>query len=296
MTGKGRAARRSEWQDSAEEIPRKRARENQRILNLTEVCGEAGLKSSAVMSYVNRTGVGRRDVPMTHLARPAYKVGAVPYWSQDQLDAYLDAKAEQSKVRAEKVAALPEVSQEDAEQRGWWSLRRMAAWSGFAVVTLHRMATQEGFPEPVAVVPSNGPNPHVVRDKAAVEEWLRATRPNWEPTGEQESDDSRVRPSTTWAAKWAEIVAGLPELTPEEAEKRGWWLLPRIAAWAGYAPTTLRQMANEGEFPAPVAVMPSSAPYPQVLWDQQEVEAWLRATRPNWTPAEEPVEANGTTG
>lgn len=182
-----RAPRRAEWQDHAEEITRKRARDNASILTLTEVCDLTGLKASAVMSYVNRTGTGREGVPMWKLARPAYKVGATPHWSQKQVDEYFETKAQQAQQRAAKIAELPEVSQEEADRRGWWSLRRLSTWSGFAVVTLHRMANEEGFPEPVAVVPSSGPNPHVVRDWKQVEEWLRARRPKWRPA-EPEQD------------------------------------------------------------------------------------------------------------
>ena len=185
MTGtpQRRSERASEWQATAEVISVQRARGGQ-VLSITALCDVTGLKPSAVMSYVQRKGRGKRDVPMSHLARPEFRRGATPYWSQAQLDRYFEARAERSARRREVLAGLPEVTQEQADERGWWSLGRLSEWSGLAKVTLHRLATQEGFPAPVAVIPSKGPNPYVVRDRAAVEAWLRARRPSWKPVGE----------------------------------------------------------------------------------------------------------------
>lgn len=185
MTGK--RPRRSAWQASATTITGRKAREDGSVLSLTEVSNAAGLKTTTVMSYVNRTGVGKSTAPITHLARPDYKVGLTPYWSQAQLDRYMTAKAEQTERQSEKLAGLPMVTEEEAEERGWWGIRRLAAWSGFAVVTVHRMATQEGFPEPVGLGPSRGLHPYVLRDRAAVEEWLRSKRPDWTPVEEEKS-------------------------------------------------------------------------------------------------------------
>lgn len=183
MTGTKRTARSSEWQQTAEEISPQRARGGQ-VLSLTAVCDATALKPSAVMSYVQRRGRSRSDVPMAHLARPEFKRGGTPYWSQAQLDRYFEAKAHRSARRAEVLAGLPEVTQEHADEQGWWSLGRLSDWSGLAKVTLHRLANEESFPPPVAVIPSKGPNPYVVRDHTAVEAWLRARRPGWEPVGE----------------------------------------------------------------------------------------------------------------
>lgn len=184
MTGTPKpAARSSEWQATAEEISPQRARGGQ-VLSLTAVCEATGLKHGTVLDSVQRKGSTRRDVPMAHLARPEFKRGGTPYWSQTQLDRYFEAVARRVERRQEVLDGLPEVTQAQADEREWWSLGRLSDWSGLAKVTLHRYRRLEGFPPPVAVIPSRGPNPYVVRDRAAVEEWLRARRPDWEPVGE----------------------------------------------------------------------------------------------------------------
>lgn len=191
--------RRSKWTDSADEISPQKARARRAavhrgaqstgdVLSLTEVCDAAGLKPSTIKSYVHRTGRPVRGA-VAHLARPAYRVGATPYWSQAQLDAYFEAV--ESQAAAQGDGELVEVTAEEAEQRVWWSIPRLAEWAGFKLAHMYRMANEEGFPQPIAVVPSNGPNPIKVRDRAQVEAWFRARRPDWEPAAVQDARSSR---------------------------------------------------------------------------------------------------------
>lgn len=176
---------RSKWTASADEIRPSTAKRSDDVLSLTEVCDASGLKASAVMSYVHRTGNPVRGA-MAYLARPAFRVGAAtPYWSRAQLNAYFEA-AGQSQQSAEQIADLPELSPDEAERRALWSLPRLAEWAGFKPAHMYRMANEEEFPQPVAVVPSNGPNPIKVRDRAKVEAWFRARRPSWEPAAVQD--------------------------------------------------------------------------------------------------------------
>lgn len=171
------------WTDGAEEINQHKANGVPSILSITTLCDATGLKKSTVKSYILRTGSTVRGA-MAHLMRPAYRVGSTPYWSQAQLDAYQQAAEQERQRREALLAKLPEVTVEEAQRRELWSMRQLARWAGFAPVTFHRMANEEGFPEPVAVVPSSGTRPFVLRDRAAVEKFLRARRPDWQPVSE----------------------------------------------------------------------------------------------------------------
>lgn len=179
-TRKAREPRAAEWLSSAQEIPAEQVSQAG-ALSLTQLCDATGTKTSSIMSYVNRTGQMREDVPMAHLMRPAYRVGSVPYWSQDQATRYFDAHAERTRRRRERIANLPEVTQREADRRGLWGLRKFAAWSGFALTTVHRWKNDDSFPEPVAVIPSSGPNPYIVWRRKEVETWVRARQPAWQP-------------------------------------------------------------------------------------------------------------------
>lgn len=168
------------WTDRAEEITARKAARDPDVLSMAEVCSATSLESSTVWSYVRRTTNTTRG-PMAHLTRPAYRVGQTPYWSRAQLDGYQVAKEQQWQQQRELEAALPQVTAAEAEERQWWSIRRLAEWAGIKHGTFHRRANEEGFPAPVAAVRSKGPRLMLVRDRAAVEAWLRARHPDWEP-------------------------------------------------------------------------------------------------------------------
>lgn len=171
------------WTAVAKEITARKATRDDDILSMTGVCDASGLKSSTVWSYVRRTGTTVRG-PMSHLMRPAYRVGETPYWSREQLDLYHQAKARQWQEQRELEASLPQVTVAEAEERHLWSIRRLAKWARIAHGTFHRRANEEGFPPPVATVRAQGPRLMLLRDRAAVEEWLRARDPEWEPVGD----------------------------------------------------------------------------------------------------------------
>lgn len=252
--------------------------------------------------------------------------------------------------RAAKLAALPKITAEEAERRGLWTAHQFAEWAGLTVSTIYDLAGREGFPAPVAAVPSRGVHPRPVRDRDAGQAWLEPhsrVRAAWTDRVEQITqrrangdptvlsitalcDAAGLKRSTVWSnvrrtkgpvrgamahlarpayrvgtdtPYWSQAqcdaylkakatqeqeraatIAKLPEVTAEEAQRRGLWTQRQLAAWAGFAPSSFHRLANLAGFPSPEARLPSGGSRPYVLRDRAKVEAWLRQQDPSWRP------------
>lgn len=69
---------------------------------------------------------------------------------------------------------LPTVTEDEAAERDWWTLRQAADWAHLSMKILWRIsANEDDFPAPVAILPSRGPNPHKLRERAAMQQWFR---------------------------------------------------------------------------------------------------------------------------
>lgn len=178
-------SRTAAWMKDATEITPRKAKGGH-VLDITELCSAAGLKVSSVRSTLNRTRRLKPTVPMSHLALPDFRIGSTPYWSREQLDRYITAKALESQRLKDLLAGLEVVTPAEADERGLVGMREIGRRVGIGHAALYRAAEEEGFPDPVAVIPSRGPQPHVLRKWSKVAEWFRASRPGWEPAAVQD--------------------------------------------------------------------------------------------------------------
>lgn len=163
------------WHETATEIdgepdPRKH-------LTLGEVCSRTGLRDVTIKFAMNRKG-RFKNAALREIARPAYSKNGEPRWDPKQVADYFNAINERSRTIEERFGHLPVVSAADARRRQLLTLREVHRASGFALTTLHRWTSYEGFPEPVAVQTSKGPQPLVLRRWHDVRAFLLTQRPD----------------------------------------------------------------------------------------------------------------------
>lgn len=161
------------WQAHAEEA----AEPDERMLSLGQLAAETGLSPQTVLTAVHSSAhSGSTRSRLRALARPAFNVGGVPYWSREQAADYHRQVAARWSAR-EEFAHLPVIeSAEQAQQRGLLWLRGLSRASGVPLTTLHRWKLMEGFPAPVAVMEVGSPTFRLLYDWTTVRAWM-LTRP-----------------------------------------------------------------------------------------------------------------------
>jgi ribosomal protein L44E len=174
MSTEPTAARTAAWHENATELHSEE--EAAKHLTIGQVTDRTGLRQLTLLYAINRRNNPRAKATLRPLARPAYRFGNEPRWSKAQLDEYFANVERRARTFNEKYGDLPKVTAEQARTDQLVSLRALCRTSGRAVTTMQRWSQLEGFPEPAALLESNGPLPHLLRSWPQVRTWLLANR------------------------------------------------------------------------------------------------------------------------
>lgn len=147
-------------------------------LTLSQVASETGLKPTTVTTAMHSTAhTGRRSL-LRRIARPAYNVGGVPYWTPEQAADYFSQIQDRFNVRRE-FSHLMTLDRDAAREIRAASLRGLSRLSTVPIGSLHRWKLIEGFPPPIAIMEVDSPTPQLLYSWPSVASHIERRHARW---------------------------------------------------------------------------------------------------------------------